>query len=850
MLLIDEIRVENLIEGCVTDNRNPIISFSMSSDCREVALESATVKIDDWEKQVNHQLNIVYDGDLEPFTIYEIEIYAKSNTGETTYRRTSFQTGRLDTPWEAKWITDKSYLPEKGCSPIPMTFRKNLHLSQKIKKAYVTATAMGIYELEINGKQITKEYFAPGFTSYKHTLQYNYYDVTEYMEEENIIFAVVAGGWAVGRFTYESKSQITTERQAFLMELFVEYEDGTKDTILTDNTWQVTLDGNYRFGDFYDGEVYDATINVKDVCWKTAEETSLSFAPEITVQYGCPVTTHEYMRPVTIFTAPSGERIYDFGQNFAGVVCLEIEGKEGQEIIVRHAEVLNENELFVKTLRTAKAILTYICKEGCQNYSPKFTYMGFRYIGIRGIEEEKIKVSAYAIYSNIEEIGSFTCSNPLLNQLQRNILWSGKSNFVDIPTDCPQRDERQGWTGDISIFASTACYNFDLSRFLDKWLLDVKYEQGKGGGIPLVVPKHGNGAPTVSTACWGDCCILVPWALYLSNGDKRILQTQYPVMKRFLNSVKFWAGLGSIGKRVHIWKWLFQFGDWCAPDGYITDWMKKGKWIATAYYANSCNIMSQIAEILGEQEDSTYYKGVFQEICDAYIEVFTDKKGQLKREFQTGYVLPIAFDMVDKKTKRAMGNNLVRLIKENQWHLNTGFPATSFILFALCDTGRIEEAYRLLLQDTYPSWLYEVKCGATTFWERWDAMRPDGTINVGKLNKKDSDSDPGMCSYNHYAYGAVGDYFYRRILGVEAVTGGYENFQIKPVLGGGLKYAEGSHRTPFGTIWVSWKVEQENFSLEFEVPVSTRCTVVLPSGKKENFGSGRYVLSEHYVEPA
>ena len=846
MFKIDEIRVENLIKGCVTDKKNPVISFSMSSDKQDVVLENAIVKIGDWEKQVNYPLNIMYDGTLEPFTMYEVEICACDNYGEESTAKTAFQTGRLSLPWKAKWITDTDYQPKKKCSPVPMTMRTGFAVKKDVKKAYVTATAMGIYDLELNGRRITEEYFAPGLTSYKHTLQYNYYDVTDFLSEENSLLAIIGGGWAVGRFTYESKNQITVDRQAFLMELFIEYVDGSMERICTDSSWEITYDGNYRYGDFYDGEVYDATINWNNACWKQAIEVSPPITPAISVRYGCPVTAHKTLRPMKIFTSPHGECIYDFGQNFAGVVNLKIDGKKGQKINVRHAEVLHEGELYVDSLRTAKAGITYICEEGRQIYTPRLTYMGFRYVGIRGIEADKIQVSANALYSDIDEIGSFSCSNPMLNLLQNNILWSAKSNFVDIPTDCPQRDERQGWTGDISVFSSTACYNFDLSRFMDKWLLDVMHEQGKGGGLPFVIPKQGASAPIVPTACWGDCCIIVPWALYLSNGDKGILRRQYPMMKRYLKSVKFWAGLGSVGKQKYIWKWLFQFGDWCAPEGYVSDWMKRGKWIATAYYAYCAKLMSRIADVLGELEDSEFYQVLATKICNAYIDVFTDGEGRLKNEFQTAYVLPLAFDMVDGTTKNAMVEHLVRLIREKDWHLSTGFPATPFILFALCDAGRVEEAYKLLLQDTCPSWGYEVKCGATTFWERWDAMRPDGTLNLTLAKDGKTLEGPGTCSLNHYAYGAVGDFLYRRILGIEAISGGYEMFRIKPVVGGELTYAEGAHKTPFGKIKVEWHIQNDTFELNFEVPVGTRCQLVMPSGKTQIYGSGKYRVEEPY----
>lgn len=739
----------------------------------------------------------------------------------------------------AKWITDKTYKFADRTSPAPFTFRKQFVVKKAVKRAYVRATALGIYELAINGQKVGNEYFAPGFTSYKHILQYNEYDVTDMLKNENTIIAVVGGGWAVGRFTYSSKSKITCDRQAFLAELFIEYEEGTNEKIITDSSWQVTLEGNYRFGDFYDGETYDAAVNLNSAKWNSADIFKPKFKVNLCKQYGAKVVEHEVFKPIATYPAKNGkETIYDFGQNFAGVVRLKINGKRGQRINVRHAELVLDGDLCVKSLRTAKATATYFCAEGEQVYSPRLTYMGFRYIGVEGISQDNIDVEAVALYSEIEQVGSFECSNELLNKLQSNIVWSGKSNFVDIPTDCPQRDERQGWTGDISIFASTACYNFDMSRFLNKWLCDVRYEQGKGGGIPLVVPKQGISAPTVAVACWGDCCILVPYAEYLARGDKEFLKKQYPAMKKFLKAAKFWSGFLSVGKNHRrTWKWLFQFGDWCAPYGGVMDWMKKGKWTATAYYANSCAIVAQIAEILGETEDAEHYRKLSEEISHAYVNVFCDNSGKLKKPFQTGYALPLYFGMAKGDVKKIMASELNRLIVENGYRLNTGFTGTPYLLFALADNGYVDTAYKVLLQENAPSWLYGIKHDATTLWEQWAVIGENGKIeNIEK--RKD------IPSLNHYAYGAVGDFLYRRTLGLEANEGGYKRFTVKPVLGGGLTYAKGGTKTPFGEITVDWKIEKGTFDIEVQVPGNTLCKLVMPSGKEYALSNGRHNFKE------
>lgn len=831
MFAVDEIKTENKCSGCVTDSDAPRLAFSLKSDKKGTNLANAVIRVGNKEFATKEQCGVVLNGlELHPFTRYEVSVVATDNFGNRTEGKTYFCTGRREMPWTAKWITNAAYIFPKKISPAPFTFRK-VFAQKKVKRAFITATALGIYELQLNGKKVGEQYFAPGFTSYKHTLQYDFYDVTALLKEQNELVAVVGGGWAVGRFTYSSKSRITCDRQAFLAELFLEYEDGTREKIVTDESWQQTMDGNYRFGDFYDGEVYDATIDLNKAKWRAADVYKPKIKPLITARYGCPVTAHERLTPIAHFPAKNGkEEIYDFGQNFAGVVSLRIKGRKGQKITVRHAEIITDEDLNVKSLRTAKATLVYTCKDGEQEYSPRLTYMGFRYIGISGIAPENIEVCALALYSDFDETGSFECSDALLNKLQSNIIWSGKSNFVDIPTDCPQRDERMGWTGDISVFARTACFDFDLSAFLEKWLSDVRAEQGRGSGLPLVVPKQGISAPTVATACWADCIILVPWAEYLARGDTQLLREMYPAMKRYLKAVRFWASLSGPGKyRRHIWKWLFQFGDWCAPEGGIFDWMKRGKWIATAYYANSCHIVSKIADILGKKEDAKYFAGLSKKIAASFRHVFTDGKGKLKSEFQTGYVLPLAFGIVEGAERESMAQNLERLVRERGYHLSTGFTGTPHILFALADGGKAETAYKLLLQDTAPSWLYCVKGGATTTWEEW-------TIDPRK--------EGNIPSYNHYAYGAVGDFLYRRVAGIEPTKGGYKEFRVKPILGGGLTYAKASVKTSYGMAGSEWRVEDGKFFMKVTVPVSCTCRVTMPNGKQVTLQSGEYDLEE------
>lgn len=842
MLSISQLKINNLKEGCLTDT-TPNISFALESDKNDEALAEATISCGDWRIKTSDQINNLYTGKLQPFTSYEVIVKATGVSGDTAEGRAVFQTGRLNTPWQAKWITDCGYdFPDKE-SPKPMTFRHSFYSKRNVKRAYITSTALGVYELLLNNQKVGTDYFAPGLTSYKHQIQYQTYDVTRQLQENNLLIAIVAGGWAAGSFTYHRKNKIDADRQALLLELHIEYKDGSTETIASNDTWEVTENGNYQMAEWYDGETYDARVNLEKADWKKCSVTTPRGTPKLIANYGAPVRVQQRMKAVSCTKSPSGELVYDFGQNFSGVISAAIKGKSGQEIVFRHAEVLVDDELFVKSLRTAKATATYICIEGEQSYSPRLTYMGFRYVGVCGINEDDIKLSALVLHSDIEEIGSFSCSNELLNQLQSNIRWGGKSNFVDIPTDCPQRDERQGWTGDISVFASTACYNFDMSRFFDKWLMDMRADQGRGGGLPMVIPKAGDMWPALANSCWGDSCVLIPWAEYLARGDKALLKKQYPTIKKFLKAAKRWSGFLSFTPNSrYIWRFPFHFGDWCATEGTAKDWMAKGKWVATAYFANSCNLTAQIADIIGYTDDAVYYRKLRDKIIRAYRKVFTDGQGNLKKEFQTAYVLPLHFCMTEGNETAKMTDNLVRLVQEADNHLTTGFTGTPYLLFALSDNGRIDAAYDLLFQESCPSWLYEVKAGGTTIWERWDALRPDGTVNTVDLNNPEKDSG-GMVSFNHYANGAVGDWLYRRVAGIEPTSGGYKTFRVAPLLGGGLSSAKGSTRTPYGTIVSDWHIENDTFHIGVRVPVSCECELSLPSGEEHHLSSGAYSFS-------
>ena len=846
MLEITRLTVEHLTADCVTDCPAPHIAFAVRSDRNGAQLTDAELTVGDWSAKVtgDGQTGTTYKGPaLLPFTTYSVQLAAKDDAGETAAASMTFETGRMETPWKGQWITDGDYhFTEAKVSPVPMVFRREITTDKPIARARLYATAMGIYEVELNGKKLGDRYFAPGFTSYKSYLQYQTYDVTPFMTGHDTLTATVAGGWAVGSFVFTRKNRVTADRQALLAELRIEYEDGSVEVIGTDSSWQVTEDSPVRMADIYDGETYDATKETTG--WHNAAPETLKITPAITAEYGAPVKAHEVMHPVAVTTAKDGEVIYDFGQNFAGVIHMKLNGKAGQVITVRHAEILNpDGTLNTTFLRTAKATATYTCRDGEQEYSPRFSYMGFRYAGVKGIDPKELEIEAVALYSDVAQHGGFHCSDEMLNKLQSNITWSAKSNFVDIPTDCPQRDERMGWTGDINVFAPTALYNFELSRFLEKWLRDVKAEQLPTGGLPNTVPVQGYGFPAtmpeMAVDWWGDACVNVPWALYEATGNVDILRAMYPTMQKYVKACRFWAGFG-IGKHRYIWHTpaVLHFGDWVAPDvPKMSQWQGRSKYTATASLCNTSGRLAKIARLLGKDEDAAQYETLSAKVADAYCSILTDGSGKAKDEFQTAYVLPLYLNMFPENVKAKAAENLVKLVEKNDYKIGTGCPGTPYIRFALADSGHADTAFKMLLNTQCPSWLYEVRVGATTVWERWDGLDENGECPIG------DDGTDQMISYNHYASGAVGAFLYRRVLGVEPVLPGYKLFKFAPLVGGGLTEADGTVGTPYGEIKAAWHIENGEMTAEITVPMGTACTVTLPGGVEQNLSGGSYTLT-------
>lgn len=783
---------------------------------------------------------------LRPYTDYTATLTVSAQGGAQDTASLVFRTGRLDDPWQAQPITDGAYrFTEKKVSPRVMVFRRRFEAKGKVRRAEILATALGVYELTLNGEKVGDRYFAPGFTSYAHDLQYQVYDVTAQLRDHNTLIAEVAGGWAVGSFVMTRRNRITAPRQSLLMELRLTYEDGTTDIIGTDESWEVSTEGPVLLADLYDGETDDANVDIQSIPYHAASIEPMRIRPRISAETGAPVKRHERF-DARLVGEVDGKLIYDFSQNLAGVVEMRIRGRKGQRVVIRHAEILNpDGSLNTAFLRSAKATFTCICRDGEQTFAPRFTYMGFRYVSVEGAQKEDVQLCAWALYSDIREHGSFSCSSEMLTKLDQNIVWGAKSNFVEIPTDCPQRDERMGWTGDIAVFAPTACFHFDMTRFLRKWLRDVRSEQFRGGGIPNTVPAQGYGFPTtmpnMAVDFWDDACVLVPWAVYMASGDQSVLEEAYPCMEKYVKACRFWAGLCSVGKRRYVWHTpsVFHFGDWIAPDvPKMSQWQARSRWTATASLCNTSAILARASELLGMHDKAETYYRLSRRVADAYQSVLMDGDAKLKTEFQTGYVLPLYFHMLDEEHTRKAAAHLDRLVRENGYRIGTGFPGTPYILFALADNGYADTALRMLTCAECPSWLYEVRVGATTVWERWDGLDESGHCPIG------NDGTGGMISYNHYASGAVGDFLYRRIAGLEATSCGYRTFRIRPLVGGGITWAKAGLMTPYGQASSSWRVENGVFTITCEVPCGTSCTLTMPGGSERLLQPGVHTLSE------
>ncbi|MFI5236044.1 MAG: family 78 glycoside hydrolase catalytic domain, partial [Gemmatimonadales bacterium] len=685
------------------------------------------------------------------------------------------------------------------------------------------------YELHLNGQRVGRDLFTPGWTSYAKRLQYQTYDVTHLLVPgENAIGAILGDGWYRGFLGFDSHRNIYGRQVALLLQLDIGYADGSTTRLVSDAGWK-TATGPILGSDIYNGESYDArrertgwtNAHYDDRGWHPVE---LADAPttELVAPVSEPVRRAQALTPIAIIHSPAGETIFDLGQNITGWVRLSVRGPAGTTITLHHAEVLDTiGDLYTGNLRGAAQIDRYTLKgDGDEVYEPHFTYHGFRYVAVEGLPGPPTlgTITGIVVHSDLAETGEFVTSDTLLNKLQHNILWGQRGNFLDVPTDCPQRNERLGWTGDAQVFARTASFNLGVGGFFAKWLADLAADQYADGSVPWVIPNPlgGDSAQFAAAAGWADAATVVPWTMYLVYGDRDLLAAQFPSMRNWVDYAHRRAGPDLI------WKTGAQFGDWLAwhSDDASYPGATTGKdLIATAYLAHSADLVARAAEVLGHAEEARSYHALFTQVRETFRREFVTPNGRVGENTQTAYALALNFGLLtDEETAGAAGR-LAKDIDRHDGHLTTGFLGTPELPTALSQHGHLDAAYALLLQRTYPSWLYPITRGATTMWERWDGIRPDGTFE-----------DPSMNSFNHYAFGAIGAWMYRVIggLDVDPAAPGYKHALIAPRPGGGLTSAHTALETSYGTLATTWQLDSAEFSLEVTVPPNTSASITLP----------------------
>lgn len=699
-------------------------------------------------------------------------------------------------------------------------YLKNFRCAAKAEKAILKITALGVYEAKLNGERVGDFILAPGWTSYLNRLQVQSYDVTDMLKTENSLEVTVGQGWRAIASKRDGSDFLGYRDTALIAELTIVYADGTAESIVTDSSW-TARESKLRYTNIYDGDIYDATFKAGSarhcICVDLEKDMLIP-------QEGEKIVEQERMPALQVIKTPAGETVIDFGQNMTGYVEFRIKGTPGVQATISHGETLDRDGNFYNAnYRSADAQIKFICDGEEHTYKSALTFFGFRYIRLENWPDEikKENFAAVVVHSDIRRTGYFECSDETVNKLFKNIIWGQKSNFLDVPTDCPQRDERLGWTGDAQVFVRTASLNFDVERFFKKWLHDLAADQGRDGCVPHVVPNIFDDMG--GSSAWSDAAVICPWEIYRTYGDKKILEDQFDSMKAWIDWMR---ERSENGKR----SGGFHFGDWLgldSPEGSYKGATPE-ELIATAYYKYSTELFIKAAHALGR--DVAEYENIPAEAAAAFRREYMEN-GRVKNATQTGCVLALCFDITDDRA--ATATQLNELVKR-AGHLETGFVGTPYLLHALSDNGYAETAYDLLLRREYPSWLYPISKGATTVWEHWDGIKPDGTMWSTDMN-----------SFNHYAYGAVADWMYGAAAGINSDPDrpGFEHIIFRPVTDERLNFVRASIDTRRGTVASEWRRENGRIKYIFTVPEGCGASVII-GGEKHEVGAGTHEFFE------
>ncbi|MGI5893355.1 MAG: family 78 glycoside hydrolase catalytic domain [Candidatus Merdivicinus sp.] len=760
---------------------------------------------------------------LSPAIRYFWRVTVMADNGDcATSEPAWFETAIDSADWKAVWIEPDL---DKEISPI---FQKTFSAAD-VSNARLSICGLGIYEAYLNGQKVGNEYLLPGFHAYDFWQQFQTFDLSGLLKEgENVLSVLVGNGWYKGRFGFTNDGG---ERYGNRFHLIAQIDAGGKTVLSTDDSWKCTA-GPIGENNIYDGEFYDAAKEISgwnqvsgEAGWQGVRLSDMDRST-LSPRLSPPITEQERFSVAEVIHTPAGETVFDFGQEVTGWVEFTCRAPKNELVTIRHGEILQGGNFYTDNLRTAKATFTYRSAGKNEKVRPHVTFFGFRYIRIDGIENpDPADFTAVVIHSNIERIGDIRTSNPKINRLFLNALWGQKGNFLDVPTDCPQRDERMGWTGDAQAFCSTASFNMDTAAFYAKYMHDMELEQlAQDGAVPHVVPviKKTISTPFLgSDSCaWADAAAIIPWTNYLHTGDKALLAQEYPSMKLWADHL---CKIDAENGEKRLWLTGFHFADWLSLDNYKEPKSSFGGtdcyYIASAFYAYSTSLTAKAAAVLGKKEDAEFFAKRSEEVKEAFRKEFFSPNGRCTSNTQTAYVVALYMDLLPEEMRPRLIAELRRLLKENNMHLTTGFVGTSYLCKVLSRYGADEDAYTLLLQEDYPSWIYEVNMGATTIWERWNSVLPDGSI-----------SDTGMNSLNHYTYGSIAEWMYRYMGGLNPIeeAPGFAKIALTPRPGGNFDWAEVSVNTASGRYMTRWEKKDGTIVFRFEVPFNCEAELTFP----------------------